>query len=156
MGQALNEADDGLANVLNDSSGSPQRNLPRFEWIERIRNDGEEFEAAARRSVRMLARSGSGWVSRLRSGARLSDDDGGPNFLTLLRAAPPKDKKRREERHWSVLWLAPILEKTVPRGEFRFQIVITKPDGTVLREIESCPFVVDLAPAERAVAVPTC
>lgn len=155
VGDPLNEADDGLAAVVRDSSGAPERNLPRFEWIERVRNDREEFEAAARRSVRILVRSGNAWVPRIRLGTRQSDDDRGPNFLTLLRASPPKDRKGREERHWSALWLAPILEKASPRGEFRFQVVITRRDGTV-SQIESCPFVVNLSPAERPVAVPTC
>lgn len=154
VGDSLNEADDGLATVLRDSSGAPERNLPRFEWIETIRNESEEFDAAARRSVRILVRSGNGWVPRLRSGTRLSDDDRGPNFLTLMRAAPPRDKRRRDERRWSALWLAPILEKTSPRGEFRFQVVITRRDGTVAREIESCPFVVNLSPEQRPVAIP--
>jgi neutral ceramidase len=153
LGDALNEVDDGLAAVVRDSTGAPERNLPRFEWIETVRNDAEEFDAAARRSVRILVRSGNGWVPRLRSGTRLSDDDRGPNFLTLLRSAP--DKKRRDDRRWSALWLAPILEKAVPRGEFRFQVVITKRDGSV-RQIESCPFVVNLSPVERAIAVPIC
>jgi hypothetical protein len=153
LGEALNEADDGLARVVRDSSGAPERNLPRFEWTERVRNDREEFDAAAHRSVRVLVRSGSGWVPRLRSGTRLSDDDRGPNFLTLLRAAPEKNKKLREDRRWTAIWLAPILERASPQGEFRFQVVITRRDGTVARQIESCPFVVNLSPAERPVAI---
>ena len=153
LGEPLNEPDDGLATVLRDSSGAPERNLPRFEWIERVRNDTEEFDAAARRTVRILARSGNGWVPRLRSGTRLSDDDRGPNFLTLMSSAPPRDRTRREERRWSAIWLAPILERSTPRGEFRFQVVITRRDGTV-STIESCSFVVNLSPAERPVAIP--
>jgi neutral ceramidase len=153
VGDSLNEADDGLAAVLRDSSGAPERNLPRFEWTEVVRSDREGFAAAARRTVRVQARSAGVWVTRFRSGTSLSDDDHGPNFLTLLRSAP--DKKRHDERRWSVLWLAPILEKAVPRGEFRFQVVITKADGKDT-EINSCPFAVNLSPVERHVAVPIC
>ena len=151
VGEALNEIDDGLATVLRDSAGAPARNLPRFEWTETVRNQREEFGAAARRSVRILMRSGNAWVPRLRPGIKLVDDDRGPDFLTLLRGAP--GKKSPEERRWTTMWLAPILEKTIPRGEFRFQIVITARDGTVVREIESCPFLVNLSPAERPTAV---
>jgi hypothetical protein len=153
VGDSLKEADDGLAAVLRDSTGAPERNLPRFEWTERVTNRREEFDAAARRTVQVQARSGGVWVTRFRMGTRLSDDDRGPNFLTLMRAAPPK--KRRDERRWVAIWLAPILEKTVPRGEFRFQVEITAREGSVSR-IESCPFVVNLSPPQRTVAVPAC
>jgi len=123
VGDSLKEADDGLSAVLRDSTGAPERNLPRFEWTERVTNRKEEFDAAARRTVKVQAHSGGVWATRFRLGTRLSDDDRGPNFLTLMRAAPPK--KHRDERRWVAIWLAPILEKAVPQGEYRFRVEIT-------------------------------
>jgi Neutral/alkaline non-lysosomal ceramidase, N-terminal len=155
LGDALNEVDDGLGSLVRNAAGAPERNLPHFEWSERIRTDKEEFEAASQRSIRILVRAGDKWVTRRRAGTRLTDDDRGPNFLTLMRAAPGVNRSSREVRRWTAVWLAPILEDTSPSGEFRFQVVLTHKDGTVSAEFESCPFVVDLLPAQRAVAIPS-
>lgn len=155
VGEALNEADDGLETVLRNAAGAPERNLPRFEWTERVRTDIEEFDAAARRSVRILVREGNNWVTRQRAGTKLSDDDLGPNFLTLMRGVPWENNTSREARRWTAIWLAPIFESASPQGDFRFQVVLTRRDGTVSQEFESCPFVVNLSPAQRAVAIPS-
>ena len=154
VGEPLNEADDGLHTVLRDSAGAPARNLPRFEWTEQIRTDREEFDAAARRSVRILIRSGNAWIVRHRRGTEIGDDDLGPNFLTLLRAAPGGKNTSREERRWTAIWLAPILEQSPPVGEFRFQVVVKRGDGSVSSELTSCPFVVDLTPTQRPTVIP--
>jgi hypothetical protein len=103
----------------------------------------------------LLVREGNNWVTRQRAGTKLSDDDLGPNFLTLMRGVPRENNTPPEARHWTAIWLAPIFEGASPRGDFRFQVVLTRRDGTVSQEFESCPFVVNLSPAQRAVAIPS-
>ncbi len=150
VGERLNEADDGLQDVLRDSTGAAERNLPRFEWVERIRNDREEFGAAAGRYVRVLVREGNAWVPRHRANTRVIDDDLGPNFLTLMREAPPGGKTSREERRWVAIWLAPILERSSLGGNYRFEVMSKRRDGSMVRQFLSCPFVVNLTPTQRA------
>jgi len=146
VGDRLNEVDDELDGVQKDRSGAPERNLPRFEWTETIHSDSAEFAAASEREVRILQREQGQWVPRKIPGTLMLDDDTGLNFLTLLREAPRKGS--RDQRRWSVLWLAPILEESIPRGEYRFE-VLSKRNGQVVMKCESLPFAVDLSPVAR-------
>ena len=150
VGERLNEADDGLQDVLRDTTGAAQRNLPRFEWVERIRNAREEFGATAKRYVRVVVREGNNWVPRHRANTTLIDDDLGPNFLTLMREAPHGGKFSREERRWVAIWLAPILERSRLGGDYRFEVMSKQKDGSMVRQFWSCPFVVNLTPTKRA------
>ena len=150
IGERLNEVDDELDGVQKDRSGAPERNLPRFEWTETIHSDSAEFVAASEREVRILQREQGQWVPRKIPGTLMLDDDTGLNFLTLLREAPRKGS--RDQRRWSVLWLAPILEESIPRGEYRFE-VLSKRNGQVVMKCESLPFAVDLSPVARTTTI---
>jgi len=147
VGERLNEVDDELDGVLKDRSGAPERNLPRFEWTETIRSDSAEFAAASAREVRILQREQGKWVPRKVPKTSMLDDDSGFNFLTLLREAPRR--QARDQRLWSAIWLAPILEDVVPRGEYRFEVLI-KRNGQVVMRCESLPFAVALSPVDRS------
>ncbi len=152
IGEALPAVDDELQRFLRNRTGIPERNLPWFEWTERSRSESDDFMAARRRTVRVQTRVGGSWITRMSRGTSAPDDDGGGNFLTLMKEAPGRTGESRYLRHLSTIWLAPVLEKLPVAGEFRFQVLLSN-GANGRSEIVSCPFVVDLSPEIRPSAV---
>jgi neutral ceramidase len=148
VGEALGAIDDELEKVLRNANGVPERNLPWFEWTETSRGNADDFASTASRTVSVQMRVGSNWITRSLGATGPPDDDTGGNFLTLMRQSPARTGPSRNERHWSALWLAPILEQKRPDGVFRFRVLINNE-----KEILSCPFVVNLSPSVRHTAV---
>jgi len=150
VGEPLSAVDDELSSIVRDASGAPARNLPAFEWSECVDTLATDFDAAARRTVSILERGSYGWIPRVLPGIDSeTDDDEGVNFITLGRSAPALGRVRNERRY-AALWLAPILESTVPQGEYKFQVEIRDRRGQISRRIESPSFRVDLDPKTRA------
>jgi len=148
VGAALNEVDDELDAVLLGRTGAPERNLPRFEWNEISNGDADDFSAASRRRVVVLVRKGSTWTTReSRREVTYAHLDG--SFLVLMRHAPPRSGTERNTRRWAAIWLAPILEPGSFEEEYRFQVTLSRKDGSQ-EPTSSCPFRVNLAPARRA------
>jgi neutral ceramidase len=151
VGDALSAVDDELERVVHNANGVPERNLPWFEWTETSRGDSDDFTSTAHRTVSVQMRVGSSWITRTAGGPRSPDDDTGGNFLTLMRKAPARTGQGRHERHWSAIWLAPVLDPRRPDGVFRFRVLLS--DQPNEKEILSCPFVVNLSPSTRHTAV---
>jgi neutral ceramidase len=147
LGAALSAADDQLYDVVR-RNGAPERNLPTFEWLERVDSDSEDFPAAAKRHVQIQVRSANGWVTRRVNGSSTPDDDLGTGLLLLMRAAPREGGTTKNERRWAAIWVGPILERNPISGEYRFDVRLDTGNG--VETLESCPFSVDLSPATRA------
>jgi hypothetical protein len=152
VGEALSAVDDELEKVLRNSNGVPERNLPSFEWTETLQRDADDFASTARRSVSVQMQVGPTWITRTVQGSTAPDDDTGGNFLTLMRKTPGPIAQSRHQRHWSTLWLAPILERPLGDGVFRFRVLVSDRANNKT-EILSCPFRVNLSPLTRHRAV---
>jgi neutral ceramidase len=152
IGEPLNAADDQLHTLLRNSNNLPERNMPAFEWTEIVDSDSADFASASERQIRILERRGAQSTSRRLPGTSVVDDDGGSNFLTLLREARSSSSGHRE-RKWVTIWLAPILETAPPAGRYQFEVVVTRRNG--VSRFTSCSFQVDLSPAKRSLPIPS-
>jgi neutral ceramidase len=151
IGELLNAPDDQLHTLLRNSNGLPERNLPTFEWTEVVGSDSADFASASERQIRILERRGTQWALRRLPGTSVIDDDGGSNFLTLLRETRASGSKLRERR-WATIWLAPILETTPLTGKYQFEVVVTRRNGVA--KFTSCSFQVNLSPDKRSGPIP--
>ena len=90
--------DEGLAEVLRDSSGRPERHLPWFRWTE---PDSPVFERGPNRTVAIWKKE-AGVFGPL-------ETDRGDGFLSIYLG-----------KQWAAIWLRPLL--LPPAGEFAFVV----------------------------------
>jgi neutral ceramidase len=155
VGEPLDAVDAELHRILLDRAGSVVRALPYFEWVERT-GGATEFDAAASRRVEMLEWKEDSWVPRLLPGtAAAIDDDVGSNFITVLRRGRPASDPDDGRREWAAIWLAPIVESTIPPGRYKFRVRPTRARAGV-DTLESCAFVVNLEPPVRSASRTNC
>jgi len=146
VGERLPAPESELERVLMKSDGTPARNLPSFVWMEHIADRRAEDDATTFRRIRILERAASGWKERVLSD-NTPDNDDGVGVITLVSEAPARGAPY--VRNMLAIWVSPVLEKTLPRGEFKFEA--SGVDTTGRWCWESQPFTVDLTPVVRPV-----
>jgi len=91
VGQPRDLPDEDLQDIIRDSGHMPVRNLPFFEWSERV-SGGEKYTAASKRQIYIT------------EGNRVVDaTDFG--FIKVLKQAPAG-----ECQIWDAIWLGPLLQ----------------------------------------------
>jgi neutral ceramidase len=120
VGQERDLPDEDLEEIIRDDKQMPVRQLPVFEWSERVPNS-EKYTAASKRHI---------WVTT-QSGQTVDATDFG--FIKILKEAPIGDCQV-----WDAIWLRPLLEK-VPAVDYVFHVTTAKGDT-----LTSNPFQVNL------------
>ena len=124
VGQARDLPDEDLEEIIRDEKQMPVRQLPYFEWSERVPGD-KKYTAASKRRV---------WVT---AGTNIVDaTDFG--FIKILKEAPIGDCQV-----WDAIWLGPLLQK-VPAVDYVFHVTTSKGDT-----LTSKPFQIDLTSSAK-------
>lgn len=148
VGEERAAPEEELERILLGRDGGPARNLHFVEWREEVRDEDDEFTAAARRAIRIQVQQDGVWRPRsIARAATLSqshtpvdaiDDDRGIGVVAMLRRSPPAKGTGRNSRHWRAFWIGPLFED-LPPGPYRFEVETRDAHGVPTR-CHSDPF----------------
>ena len=136
VGERRQAPDEELEMVCTNARGSPERQLPFFEWEELLAADATDFEVTRSRKVSVMRADGTA-----------VDDDRIGGMITLLREAPRED---RDPRHWAAIWVTPLWQAPPRDAQFVFKVDVPGEK----KPICSAPFSVDLSVERMPRAIP--
>lgn len=120
VGQERDLPDEDLEEIIRDEKQMPVRQLPFFEWSERVPSS-EKYKAASKRLISVTTQAGQ----------TVDATDFG--FIKILKEAPIGDCQV-----WDAIWIRPLLEN-VPAVDYVFHVTTAKGD-----KLTSNPFQVNL------------